>query len=269
MPNKNPRSADQQHSDRQSKETSGQMERQPIAPLEERREAQEIGYQTYYQNQPPKSPVFRWLWKYSQTILSALTFLVLVVYGAQWWQARETREIENRAYVVVKTVGLRQQADNPNMSDIVITITNTGRTPGLNGVTRAQLLPSERPIPEDAGFPPLDSTPSRTVLAPQIDSEMTLGPVLNKRGEEAIQRAAQESAAQAAQSEKTKGSSPAPITMPTPAPTASSGPTKFTYVYGYVTYDDVFGRAHQTRFCYFNIPGTLSWNGCPAFNSFN
>lgn len=265
MKNKKPGRPNEQQPNTQSDSASGQLVRQPGASLVERQEVQEVRGHARYQDDPPKSPIGRWLWKYSQIILSGLTFLVLVVYGAQWWQARETRELENRAYVVVKSVGLRQAVDNPGMSDIVVTLTNTGRTPGLNGTTQARLDPRETPIPDDAGFPPLDTTPSKTVLAPQIEVELTLGPVMNRQGEQAK---AQEQAAQVAASQKAASSVSATPSLPqlsSPQPKT----VKFIYVYGVISYEDVFGRPHQTRYCYFNIPGTPGWNGCPAFNSFS
>jgi hypothetical protein len=64
--------------------------------------------------------------------------------------------------------------------------------------------------------------------------------------------------------QKTPVASPTPTAQPAVAEPPSNA--KFWYVYGVVTYDDVFGDHHRTKFCYRAIPGTGVWFYCPTYN---
>lgn len=51
--------------------------------------------------------------------------------------------------------------------------------------------------------------------------------------------------------------------------TFSKKATSAVYVYGILTYDDIFNDDHSTKFCFFINPETAGWAECDQHNDFN
>jgi hypothetical protein len=210
-----------------------------------------------------------WLQTYSQIVLSALTFFALVVMTFQWGEMREARKLEYRAYASVKAVALEPNPMNPSEGMLIITFTNTGRTPGLNATHKASIDIRENDIrEEEASFKPTDKPGSKIVLAPQIDINVTVTVLPTNLPPQPINEATKNTGSQ---NGKGKRGQEKPITPPVqnPSPPQIVNSAKKIYVWGIIEYDDIFGEHHQTRYCFWNIPGTASWNHAATYNSFN
>jgi hypothetical protein len=261
MPEKRNRDRNQQKSDAHAKPDSGQSMSDSERSLVKGVEAQEVDYKPRYQEDPPTNPFWRWLWKYSQSVLSVLTVLVLVIYGGIWYETRTTRELENRAYVVAKGVTVTP-ATVPTANDVLVTIVNVGRTPGRNGYIVTQLERRVASPPEDTVINPKESPHSQILFGPQIEVReragfMGFAPLLGTTPPtESV-------------SPSPPGKNPAitPSPNPTPTPQMPDADERLWYLYGHVAYDDIFGKPHTTKFCFENIPFTGTWSYCPTYNS--
>jgi hypothetical protein len=202
---------------------------------------------------------------FSLLILAAI-IAQAVIYHRQWKSMqsslRETqrnREIEYRAYVVVRTATFTPSKDMPGLGlgDITVTEFNSGRTPAT-GKIQAMLDYRVDSPPEDT---PIRLNPnavrSQIVFAPTVDVNtfvsvwpMTQPPpqVNNSRGS------------------KPPKSSPTPSPVATPAVAVAQ--KENIYIFGRIDYIDIFGHPHWTKFCLFNIPESQTgWHFCPTYNS--
>jgi hypothetical protein len=243
--------------------------------------------QTKIETEPPRRTekksrrerFLEWANKWSNVLLvvvpSVFSFLVLAaillqayIYEKQWNsmqasidETRRNREIEYRAYVVVKSAGIVPQQNLP-LGAITITTFNSGRTPGV-GKIKAIFRPLKDSPPED--FPvEINEEQSRIIFAPLVDvsTRVSLIPV------EQPNSIPSPSTAQ-----------PKPKTSPPPAPPAApaipadmqiAAPDRWEYyVFGYIEYTDIFYKTHWTKFCVYNVPGTPHWTYCPTFNDAN
>ncbi len=228
----------------------------PIPPLVERGEAQAVSYKPEYEHGVPKNRFLRWLWSYSQVVLSALTLAVIIISLVQWMEYRNTRELENRAYVLCKGVQLAP-ATVPSMNDVLVACVNAGRTPGRNGSIFTQLERRAASPPEDTVINRPEKRLSRILFGPQIE-------IYERAGRMNIVQPPGVNVAEAP-----RGSQGPSIRSPSPQPTPAPAPQdldRFWYVYGVVIYEDIFGRPHRTKFCFENQPLTASWAYCPTFN---
>lgn len=220
----------------------------------------------------PKKRFTRWLYHRSQIILSVLTFAVVVFSAIQWWEYRNTRELEYRAYVVAKGVIFRPNAQNPAYGDIYIVCVNTGRTPALKGnIIIGDVTQRESPIPEDTVINPPEKLPSQNIFAPQLESVQLVGYIGTSEADKLLR--AEQAQSTTDNTQKRTTATPAPLTAPTPSlipPKDMEAETKkYFYAYGMITYEDIFKRPHRTRFCFYIIPGTSEWKTCPTFNDAN
>lgn len=229
--------------------------------------------QTDSPDKPRSQGVPNWM-----VIFIGLIFLVTCVYSifsyGQWTsmdkallETRRNRELEYRAYVVVKSAQLISEPANPAIGNVFVTAVNTGRTPGLNGKVLTEMKFQENPPPESTVLNPPDQTPSRTIFAPQIEIVKAAGSLPTDEA-----RKIREAEAQALPTDDRpkRAAIPAPTVTPksTPAPFVYQGNKKI-YVYGILTYDDIFGNHRWTKFCFVNTPGTSLWWHCQTFNDSN
>ena len=213
-----------------------------------------------YPSQSSQSPIKFWLLRYSQIILSALTFAVLIFTALQWNDYRDTRKLEYRAYVAVKGVALVTRPQEPNTSDLIVKYVNTGRTPGLKATIQANLEARETPISDEVSYNSNDVFRSKMVLFPQTDVQTILG---SQTDAPPIPIPTQTTIPSVTNSHSQKQ-----ITPDTP-PVKVIVQTKKYYAYGIIEYEDVFGHKHWTKFCYLNTPGTREWLNCANYNDAN
>jgi hypothetical protein len=197
-------------------------------------------------------------------VLGAI-LLQAYIYEKQWLsmqasieETKRNREIEYRAYVVVKGAGLISSQPNSPLGTVTITTFNSGRTPGV-GKIRAVLRILKDSPPED--YPvEIGEPPSRIVFAPLVDintrvSALPTEPVSSPAPEHG----------------KVKHSPvPAPPAPILPADLQPATPDRLEiYVLGYIEYTDIFSKTHWTKFCVYNVPGSDKWTFCPTFNDAN
>jgi hypothetical protein len=218
----------------------------------------------------PKGRFGRWFYHRAQIVLSVLTFLVVIIYAVQLWEVRNTREIENRAYVTTRTVVLTSDPAIPDFNFVMVTVVNTGRTPGLNGGIVGQLERREASPPENTVVNPPEQPSSKMLFGPSIDMNKGVGimaavkppepPPIQNSGN-VVTPSKSGKAAPSNQPNSAPAQQPAPVQNPADA--------RLWYVFGVITYEDVFGKSHQTKFCYRNAPGTAMWWLCPTYNDAN
>jgi hypothetical protein len=176
-------------------------------------------------------------------------------------ETRLNRELEYRAFVVVKGTVFTPNPQNPAYGDLFIVCINTGRTPALNGkILVGGIEPRESAIPEETTINQPDKPPSMNIFAPQIDRVQQIGLIGTGEADKLVQQAA---------TGKPPSTNPTPAPAPTPSlvmPSVENRAGKQIYAYGIVTYDDIFGKHHWTKFCFLNTPGTADWHICPTFN---
>lgn len=201
---------------------------------------------------------------FSLLVLAAI-LLQAYIYEKQWTsmqasieETRRNRELEYRAYVVVKGAGVVPQPNLP-LGRIIVTTFNSGRTPGVGKIKAVLRFLKDSP-PEDF---PVDITEeqSRIVFAPLVDinTPVSLLPI------------EQPSPSTSPGTEHGKVSpSPAPPAAALPADMQPATPDRYEfYVLGYIEYTDIFQKTHWTKFCVYNVPGTDRWTFCPTFNDAN
>lgn len=179
-------------------------------------------------------------------------------------ETKRNRELEYRAYVVVKGAHLVAEPTNPAIGNLFITVINTGRTPGLNGKVVSEVEFQENPPPESTVINPPDQTPSKSVFAPQIEFLKLAGSLPTDEARKIREAETQQRQAGSSESPKRASTTPRPI----PSPRVYRDNRKI-FVYGKVEYDDIFGKHHETKFCFVNSPGTPIWWHCQTFNDAN
>ena len=253
---------DKTHADSES--PTGKPVRDAPAPLVKSVEAKEAYPATRYQEEPPSNFFLRWLWKYAQSIMSVLTVFVLVFYAIQWVETRNTRELENRAYITAKGVSL-QNVTFQNVNDVFVTVVNAGRTPGRKGNIVAQLERRQSSPPEDTVINPPEGQPATILFGPQIDVSHRAGFMDMIAPPIQVQTPPPNPSPER---EARPSPSPSPSPTPTPAPpSVNDQDQRLWYLYGVVTYEDIFGNGHKTKFCFQNQPFTRTWSFCPTYNN--
>jgi hypothetical protein len=203
----------------------------------------------------------------SNRLIAAATIVIAVAAGFTWWEAHEgggqtdriiaaderiARGIENtvgqanksfnasletartdqRAWVGVVKLNSFNFKTGPNYF-IPFDIVNSGKTPALNVRTKATLKTLEKGTQFIPTYQPPTTVPSLSVVQPQMHMELTTLPI-------------DISASQFANIKNGRG---------------------ILYAYGDITYDDIFGKSHETTFC------VMYWNGltapitCDTYNS--
>jgi len=208
-------------------------------------------------------------------ILTALIFVVTCVYsifsGGQWndmnkalVETKINRELEYRAYVGTKAAILVPHTDNPAWADVVVVSTNTGRTPALEVRLRPGLQMRQNPLPEDTALNEPDVQGGESVYLSSVDMSTIVGIV----GTNIADTLMNTRAPAPGKGGKVPKQLPPVAQAPVPSLTPPSMQTSWAgwYAYGMITYRDIFGKDHWTKFCYFNTPHTASWVTCPTFN---
>lgn len=184
-------------------------------------------------------------------------------YSSKQWEgvresiadARETREIENRAYVTAKTIKIRKYPENPRVAQIDVTFVNTGQTPALRTVTYATVLSWKRsvPFPEKPYYPTPEGMPSTPTLASQGEVTISAGPL--RMGDNIPTEGLEEL--------------PRPIGFPRnfEGPALELKDDEEILVYGFAQYKDIFGRTRLTKYCFVTFPNTWSFRVCETHNS--
>ncbi|MFN0108589.1 MAG: hypothetical protein ACKVZH_07010 [Blastocatellia bacterium] len=203
-----------------------------------------------------------WLLVHSQIILSALTLGVLAITLYQTYETREARRLEYRAYIAVKGVALVPRPDDPQTSDLIVRYTNTGRTPGLNGIIKTNLESRETPLSDNPSYESRDVFRSKLVLSSQIDIQTMIA-------SQTVDNTSNLAASFGKQGSPVNSSLPTKQIPPDVPPVKVIVQTKKYYVYGLIEYEDIFGQAHWTKFCYVNTPGTKDWINCAGYNDAN
>jgi hypothetical protein len=195
--------------------------------------------------------------------------------GGQWQatdatlkEIRQSRKLEFRAYVGAKAIIMQPRNDNPAFADLYLSSINTGRT-SIQG--RAEIA---KEIQFRDAPPPDDSVPqtkggSGTAYIPNIEYTGYIGLLPTKAADEIAQKVQA-----VANAEPVPTPTPVLKTSPTPPPASLKVPEmpaegKGWYVYGIISYRDTFGDAHQTKFCFYNKPGTSWFALCSTFNESN
>jgi hypothetical protein len=265
MPNKNPRKRKQTKAKAQPEPghapSGGQLvtshaatvdqvnrpqDEQQYEPKPEQRPSERPG-----QHQPPKP--YRSIDKLNIGLTLLFSGLVVLFtgistyYSSKQWEAvkqslvdaRETREIENRAYVVVKGIELLRapiKLGEPNEG--FVTYVNTGSTPARNVSFRSVARFIVPPLPNP---PPLEN------LDPErAGSLIVAAPGVELRG----------------------STSPFKVDEDQFVTDLADG-KKTMFIYGVIKYTDIFDEVHETQFCGFYIPGIRSFRICPTFNDAN
>ncbi len=206
--------------------------------------------------------------------LTALIFLVTCVYSYFSWgqwssmekalgETKRNRELEYRAYVGTKGIVCPVRADNPAWCDVIVISTNSGRTPGLSGKFKYAIEHRETPPPDDTILNQPDLPGSKIVFAPLTDTQTTIG-LIGTRMADTLVSPPSGPTMEREPKKKTPGA-PAPV-VPSLIPPQSLHFSSGYYVFGVIEYNDIFGKQHWTKFCYFNTPGTSGWINCPTFN---
>lgn len=256
------RGRDKNQANTQAERSPAQTVGAPVPALVERAEPEVAYYKPQEDEGIPKNRFTRWLYHRAQIVLSVLTFAVVLFNAIQWWETRSTRELENRAYIVAQGVTLAPLTI-PDLNDVVVLCVNAGRTPGRNGNIITMLERRQESPPENTVINPREGRSSKILFGP--------GVAVNERaGFMPIPKQVEVPPTQTAPSPN-GGQSPTPT--PTPSPTPSPAPEeadkRLWYLYGEITYEDIFGVAHRTKFCFQNQPHTASWAYCPTFNDAN
>lgn len=263
LPKNKNRTGNQPQPREQSERTPAKLVRAPVPSLIEGTKTEIVYYKPEEDQDIPKNRFTRWLYYRAQIILGVLTLAVVVFYAVQWWEYRNTRELENRAYVAVKEVVLEPDPKTPGLGTLKVKYINTGRTPGQNGQIVYDGEVRETAIPEDAGFSPADHPASKAMLAPMIEVENGIGIIsLQPDPNATVSPTTQTQTAP-------KHGVPAPSLTPASVPDATPNPDskRRYYAWGIITYQDIFGSVHHTKFCFFNRPGTQGWHFCETYNS--
>jgi len=283
------------HSGKQEKKTVRQQTHAKPEPIQEKNESErktEDATRTTEQTQgkiEPASPrqndkktrrerFLEWANRWSSVLLvvvpSIFSGLVLAaillqayIYEKQWRsmqasidETRRNREIEYRAYVVVKSAGVVPQQNLP-LGAITITTFNSGRTPGV-GKIKAIFRPLQDSPPED--FPvDINEQQSRIIFAPLVDVNTRVSLLPIERPNPILSPGT-------AQPKAKTGPPPAPPALAVPADMQIATPDRWEYyVFGYIEYTDIFNKTHWTKFCVYNVPGSDRWSFCPTFNDAN
>jgi hypothetical protein len=232
---------------------------EPVPPFVEGGEPKKVDAQTYYREDVPKNPVARWLWKYSQVVLSALTLAVVIFSAVQWIEYRNTRALENRAYIVAREVRLLPMTFS-DVNDVIVVCVNAGRTPGRDGNVEVILERRQAAPPENTVMNPSEGKKSRILFGPGVEIHqragfMGMAPVVGLNP-------------------PTPNPTPNPPSVDnktstsrqTPNPPPQDADDRLWYLYGVITYTDIFGASHHTKFCFENKPFTGAWGYCTTFN---
>lgn len=194
-------------------------------------------------------------------IFSALVLLVIFwqsfIYERQYTsmqkslcEARSSRKLENRAYVIVKKTAYGQSADVPDWGQFVLTHFNAGRTPA-EGRIRSKLERRTESPPETTEVVLPESTlKSHIVFPPEVD---LFTPVATLPSDQWITKSG-------VTAEDLKS-------LITIAPDVKAGQPLKIYVYGQIDYTDIFKDSHWTKFCFVNKPGSKDWSYCETYNS--
>jgi|GEM_PF-1407628 len=241
-------------------------------------EAETIKPPRQVKEQNRRERILGWANKWSSILLivvpGVFNFLVLgaillqaYIYEKQWnsmqasiEETKRNRELEYRAYVVVKGAGVVPQPNLP-LGRIIVTTFNSGRTPGVGKIKAVLRFLKDSP-PED--FPvDIAEEQSRIMFAPLVDinTPVSLLP---------IEQPSPSPSPETGHAKAKTSPSPAPPTVALPADMQGAAPDRYEfYVFGYIEYIDIFQKTHWTKFCVYNVPGTDRWTYCPTFNDAN
>lgn len=184
-------------------------------------------------DRPKESPVDRAVRRTAYaTIALAITSVLTIC--VLWNQLSEMR-LENRAWVGVDGLISFDFKASPNFS-VPFDVTNTGKTPALDVTMRA----TSKSRPKGEKFTatysaPYSETPSVSVIQPQMH---TILPTL-----------------------------PGPVTT-AQYDSVKDGPY-ILYVYGNITYKDIYKHAHETDFCVMYYHGLTTPVTCGYYNTAN
>lgn len=180
-----------------------------------------------------KGPDESWWYKLRTDPVSTFTFLLFIATGLLWWSTRQlvigaerasTKEL--RAYLSVSIgSGIYQERDVSLRFEVKPMLINSGRTPAhkITYWAKAAILPV--PLPADFPFPSVeDKVQSSYVLGPSQSIE------LNAMVEDYV--------------------------ADTEVEDIKRGNGKSPYIWGIVSYTDVFGISHITKFCH-----SIRWVG--------
>jgi hypothetical protein len=174
-------------------------------------------------------------------------------------ETKSSRELEYRAYVAVKKAEMVSHGTGSVLQDVVVTYTNTGRTPAMNCTMFGTMEYSPIPI-DDVPLPsPEDSVISRMVVAPMGEFTLVTGSL----------KAPQLDSAQKLGRTPAEGLAPRSPAQTRNFESHENQLSGYFYTRGVIEYDDIFGKHHSTRFCFFNPPGTSDWYGCAHGNTFD
>lgn len=154
-------------------------------------------------------------------------------YASRQWQvmrdalqeARTTREIENRAYIGIKSVGLVDDLKANTSNTILVVLSNAGKTPAvmsLHFVSGIGTAPWEKVYEEPTNirgnFTLTPGTEHNSEVPVSAYTNLELTPVLERHAQ--------------------------------------------LYLQGVIEYDDVFGKHHRNEICAVNIPNTKNFRAC-------
>lgn len=198
-------------------------------------------------NGGPKDSRANQLMAFFTGLLVLITCIYTYFSSKQWevtqlslQEAKLTREIENRAYVNIKSGSLVTALKAGERPSASIVIENAGHTPARHTVMRVMIesRDASAPEPEPMTAARLDgittSQPqSITIVPPNNTLNMTV-------------------------------QSPTVLTEEL-INAVNQGRIRL-YVWGIMEYDDVFGRHHKSQFCGAAKPGTIAFDNCGQGN---
>lgn len=134
--------------------------------------------------------------------------------------ARESAQIDQRAWVVIKAASFDKAISAGDPHTLNLVMTNIGKTPANNVDIYFWTAISDETDPDKLPRPESSQHPSQGVAAPNVDIMVPASPVkLNAEQVAAL----------------------------------TTGTLKY-FAYGHISYRDVFGKKHTTKFCLFNYP---------------
>lgn len=210
----------------------------------------------------------KWMVRFSGLIF-AVTCIYSIFSGGQWQsmsnaldETKINRKLEYRAYVGAKGVLLIPRQDNPAWASVVVIAVNTGRTPALN----VRMLPGiehrNSPLSEDVKYNSPEVPNGKSVYLTGVDMSTPIAVI----GTGALDNLL----ATPPKPAEAKGGKPPASATPPPLPSVQAPDIQQSwsgwFAYGMITYEDIFGGHHWTKFCYFNTPRTGNWSSCPTYN---
>lgn len=141
--------------------------------------------------------------------------------------------LDQRAWVGVDRVDKFEPKSNQDLS-VELNMINTGKTPAVHVKTKAAVIPMKKGDPFSATYPgnPTPNIESNSVLMPQ--QHMTM--------------------------------STPPINIPAAQYDSIKNHLTILYVYADITYDDIYGKRHETTFCVMYYPELTGPTPCNVYN---